>query len=231
MSKMKIYNLINLISIFAGFVFCLILIKGFGKNENQQEQYAINSGLDSSASIDDMLNMLSEPSHSPDTLFYPASDSMAISNDTLGSFTIYDANGNSLKARSVAGMFWTVESSKPIRIRLKDGYLESMGNSITWGFEYGFSQLAIMVFPDSSESKEDTLIYPKAALEQFDFCIAERDAIDFYRKQGFKVVAEWSNTRQCSVMVQWSKTDGDSIISYSVSNPDNYSQGIKQIKP
>lgn len=218
MSKMKIYNLINLISIFAGFVFCLILIKGFGKNENQQEQYAINSGLDSSASIDDMLNMLSEPSHSPDTLFYPASDSMAISNDTLGSFTIYDANGNSLKARSVAGMFWTVESSKPIRIRLKDGYLESMGNSITWGFEYGFSQRAIMVFPE-------------AALEQFDFCIAERDAIDKYREQGFKVVAEWSHTRQCSVMVQWSKTDGDSTISYSVSNPDNYSQGIKQIKP
>lgn len=187
MSKIKIYNLI---SIFAGFVLCLILIKGFGKN--QQEQSDISSGVDNVTIILD---------------------------------------GESLKIKLVAGMFWTVESSKPIRIRLKDGYLESMGDSITWGFEYGFSQRAIMVFPDSSESKEDTLIYPKAALEQFDFCIAERGAIDFYRKQGFKVVAEWSHTRQCSVMVQWSKTGGDSTISYSVSNPDNYSQGIKQIKP
>lgn len=150
-TEIKIYNLI---SIFAGFVLCLILIKGFGKNENQQEQYAINSGLDSSASIDDMLNMLSEPSHSPDTLFYPASDSMAISNDTLGSFTIYDANGNSLKARSIAGMFWEVESNKPIRIKMKDGYLESMGDSIAWGFEYRFSRGIRTVFPEAESPKK-----------------------------------------------------------------------------
>lgn len=111
-TEIKIYNLI---SIFAGFVLCLILIKGFSKNENQQEQDDISSGVDNVTIILD---------------------------------------GESLKLKLVAGMFWEVESNKPIRIRLKDGYLDSMGDSLAWGFEYRFSRGIRTVFPEAESPKK-----------------------------------------------------------------------------
>ena len=204
-TEIKIYNLI---SIFAGFVLCLILIKGFGKNQQEQAD---------------------------DTLFSPASDSMAISNDTLGSFTVYDANGNSLKARSVAGMFWEVESSKPVRIRLKDGYLESMGDSIAMGFEYGdiakdFDDLIEKVKAKKRRGESwfvGTPLSPAAAdylmrmVEKVPDTAYVKALKNPVPKIEWRVEKEWSEVAQCSTVVKKYYETPDSNMTIYFENPDS----------
>lgn len=56
-----------------------------------------------------------------DTVFYPGKSV---------------APDSSLKIKLV-GTRWEVESALPVRIKLKDGYLENNGDSIAMGFEYG----------------------------------------------------------------------------------------------
>lgn len=62
--------------------------------------------------------------------------------DTLGNITIaIDSSASylderNLKIRLVAGR-WEVESALPVRVKLKDGFIENNGDSIAVGFEYG----------------------------------------------------------------------------------------------
>lgn len=62
--------------------------------------------------------------------------------DTLGNITIaYDSSASYLDSRNLKVNLvngrWEVESALPVRIKLKDGYLENNGDSIEMGFEYG----------------------------------------------------------------------------------------------
>lgn len=58
----------------------------------------------------------------------PASD--------FGDSAVSFVDPRNLKVRFVNGR-WEVESELPVRIKLKDGYLENNGDSIAMGFEYG----------------------------------------------------------------------------------------------
>lgn len=221
----------------------------------------------------------------PDTLllFREAADSIAVlmSIDTLGVFILYDRTGTPLRAKFKNDR-WEVQSDLPIRILLKDGYLESRGDSIEAGFNYietakDFNDLVGKVRQKQTK-RENWFVGSPLTQEQADYltgtkkeltdsvtlryrtkaiifgseksggdpsisilnyspkdrsesdvaiCEFERRLIDSYRKRGFKVIADWSYVRQCSVMVHWSKTDGDSSIVYYTSNPDNKTQGLK----
>lgn len=197
-------------------------------------------------------------------------DSWFMRVDTLGNITIaYDSSASYLDSRNLKVNLvngrWEVESALPVRIKLKDGYLENNGDSIAMGFEYGdiakdfdalveevkakkrrgeswfigspltpkqYSYIMRMIekMPDSlgyvppkkKSTPKKLYEYPKDVFDSDTFQKAEQTLIKYYRFRGFKVETEWSHTVQCSVLVKWSKAEGDSIIVYESPNPDSY---------
>lgn len=115
--------------------------------------------------------------------------------DTLGNVTIcYQPSASSVGDSSISYL-----DERNLKIRLVAG---------RWEVE---SALPVQI-----SLKNDCLESNKA------FQKAEQTLIKYYRFRGFKVETEWSHTVQCSVLVKWSKAEGDSIIVYESPNPDSY---------
>ena len=193
-----------------------------------------------------------------DTVLYPFESYKSILGmswfvrvDTLGYITIaVDSNASyldsrNLKAKLVNGR-WEVDSELPVRIKLKDGYLENNGDSIVMGFEYGdiakdFDDLVEKVKAKKRRGESwfvGTPLSPAAA-DYLMRMVEEAPDTSYVKalknpapKIEWRVEKEWSEVARCSVVVKkyYETPDSSTVIYFE--NPDSlHRRFMSEIKP
>lgn len=144
----------------------------------------------------------------------------------FGDSAISFVDPRNLKVKLVNGR-WEVESALPVRIKLKDGYLENNGDSIEMGFEYGdiandFDDLVEKVKAKKRRG-ESWFVGTPLTPAQYDYFMRmiekTPDSLGYVppKKKSFpkiewRVEKEWSPACQCSVVVKEWYDHGDSAV-------------------
>lgn len=164
---------------------------------------------------------------------------------SIGDSSVSYFDPRNLKAKLVNGR-WEVDSELPVRIKLKDGYLENNGDSIVMGFEYGdiakdFDDLVEKVKAKKRRGESwfvGTPLSPAAA-DYLMRMVEEAPDTSYVKalknpapKIEWRVEKEWSEVARCSVVVKkyYETPDSSTVIYFE--NPDSlHRRFMSEIKP